>query len=251
MDPDVFLQQGKRHLRRVIETASWKDLPDAIVLAWQGGQEGGNAVTDVLAGSVNPSGKLPMTFPVNLSDHASSANFPLNGGKLDPMSFLLGTKDKPEEEKIRNEDYTLYEEGIYVGYRHFDKANLEVSYPFGYGLSYTGFAFTSLEASVVNDSVMLEITLKNVGDFAGREVVQVYISKPESSVERPVNELKAFAKSSKLQPDETAVIKLSVPVADLRYWDEQTSAWALETGTYVIKVGASSRAIKLTQTVKI
>lgn len=235
----------------VIETASWKDLPDAIVLAWQGGQEGGNAVTDVLAGSVNPSGKLPMTFPVNLSDHASSANFPLHGGKLDPMSFILGTKDKPDEEKIRNEDYTLYEEGIYVGYRHFDKADLAVSYPFGYGLSYTDFAFTLLETSVMNDSIKLEITLQNVGDVAGREVLQVYVAKPESSVDRPVNELKAFTKSGILQPNESAVIKLSVPVADLKYWDEQKSAWVLEPGTYLIKAGASSRSIKLTQSVDI
>ena len=107
----------------VIETASWNSQPDAILLAWQGGQEGGNSVADILAGRVNPSGKLPMTFPVSLHDHASSANFPLQGGHF-TISSLISREEKPEEEQVANLDYTRYEEGIYVGYRHFDKAEL-------------------------------------------------------------------------------------------------------------------------------
>ena len=108
----------------VIETASWKDIPDAILLAWQGGQEGGNAVTDILSGKVNPSGKLPMTFPIEISDHASDKNFPTNRFQIQLKDMILGLmlppKERPEDEKVINEDYTHYEEGVYVGYRHFD-----------------------------------------------------------------------------------------------------------------------------------
>jgi beta-glucosidase len=109
-------------------TASWKDKPDAIVLAWQGGQESGNAIADVLSGRVNPSGKLPMTFPVGLSDHASNANFPIDVEPTQIFDVLFPAPEKTEAEKIRNQDFTEYAEGIYVGYRHFDKAGKAVSY---------------------------------------------------------------------------------------------------------------------------
>ena len=145
----IFHEAGKKviivlNIGGVIETSSWKQQPDAILLAWQGGQEGGNAVADILKGTVNPSGKLPMTFPVHLNDHASNANFPLDGEPMDIPEMILD-KEIKEEDKVRNKDYTLYEEGIYVGYRHFDKANVAVSYPFGYGLSYTNFEMNNLD----------------------------------------------------------------------------------------------------------
>ncbi|MEN0007025.1 MAG: glycoside hydrolase family 3 protein, partial [Bacteroidota bacterium] len=145
---EVFHEVGKKvvvvlNIGGVIETASWKALPDAILLAWQGGQEGGNSVADILGGKVNPSGKLPMTFPLALNDHASNANFPTEGGHFgieDIFGMMFfGPPQRPEEEQVRNRDYTHYEEGVYVGYRHFDKTELAVSYPFGYGLSYTSF----------------------------------------------------------------------------------------------------------------
>jgi beta-glucosidase len=228
----------------VIETASWKEQPDAILLAWQGGQEGGNSVADLLSGRVNPSGKLPMTFPVNLEDHASHANFPLQGGSMGMTDMLTSREEKPESEKVRNKDYTTYEEGIYVGYRHFDKAGLPVSFPFGYGLSYTDFEFGEMKATLENDTIQVRIPVTNVGDHAGKEVVQVYVSKPEASVDRPVRELKAFAKTHLLQPGDTAEFTLQIPVSDLRYWNETRSGWALEKGDYSIEVGASSRDIR-------
>ncbi len=234
----------------VIETDSWKALPDAILLAWQGGQEGGNSAADILSGSVNPSGKLPMTFPVNLDDHASNKNFPQDGKPME-ITDMLFASETPEGEKIRNVDYTIYDEGIYVGYRHFDKANLEVSYPFGFGLSYTDFEYGSMEVTLENDTINIAVSVQNTGGRAGKEVVQIYSSKPDSNVDRPEQELKAFAKTALLGPSETEVITLHVPVSELRYWDEDTSEWVLEKGTYLIKSGASSRDIRLTQAIEI
>ena len=231
----------------VIETASWKAAPDAILLAWQGGQEGGNSVADVLSGKVNPSGKLPMTFPVALKDHASSANFPMVGTLQGVMSLISGGKERPEEEKVRNLDYTLYEEGIYVGYRHFDKNSLPVSYPFGFGLSYTDFEFETLDADVTDKVINIRVMVKNTGEVAGKEVVEIYVSKPESEIDRPVQELKAFAKTPLLNPGEIAGVAMQIPVSDLSYWDEESGVWKLEEGRYVLHAGASSRDLKLSE----
>lgn len=235
----------------VIETASWKEQPDAILLAWQGGQEGGNSVADILSGKANPSGKLPMTFPINLADHASNANFPLDGEPMSLFNMFFAGKAKSEEEKIRNKDYTLYEEGIYVGYRHFDKADKEVSYPFGYGLSYTDFAYDKMEATLANDTVNVVVTVRNTGDQAGKEVVQIYVSKVNSTIDRPNQELKAFAKTRNLAPGESEGIMISIPVSELSYWDEENSGWALEKGLYSIKSGSSSRDIRLIKEIEI
>ncbi|MCB0684865.1 MAG: glycoside hydrolase family 3 C-terminal domain-containing protein [Saprospiraceae bacterium] len=245
----VFHQTGKQvvvvlNIGGVIETSSWSEKPDAILLAWQGGQEGGNSVADILSGAVNPSGKLPMTFPINLNDHASNANFPQDGKSFSLMD-LLSSKDKPEAKKVKNVDYTQYEEGIYVGYRHFDKANLNVAYPFGYGLSYTNFAYGDLQVQVTNDTVTLNVTVSNTGQVAGKEIAEVYVVKPDTRIDRPLRELKGFAKTNLLLPGETQILTIRLAVPDLAYWDEQTNGWVVEPGTYQIQVGASSRDIRL------
>ncbi len=230
----------------VIETDSWKTQPDAILLAWQGGQEGGNSVADIISGKVNPSGKLPMTFPINLNDHASNANFPMEGGTLDMLKMIFSSREeKPEHEKIKNKDYTNYEEDIYVGYRHFDKANLDVSYPFGFGLSYTTFDLSNLNVTMKNDTINLMVTITNSGDLAGKEVVQVYTSKPDTKIDRPLKELRTFAKTKSLNAGETTSLTLQIPVSELSYWSENTSQWVLEKGIYSIQVGTSSRDIQL------
>lgn len=235
-----------------IETASWKGQPDAILVAWQGGQEGGNSVADILSGKVNPSGKLPMTFPINLNDHASNANFPIKGGALDLMKLMFASREeKPENKKIKNKDYTNYEEGIYVGYRHFDKAELEVSYPFGYGLSYTTFDLSNLDASMKNDSISVMVTVSNTGSLAGKEVIQVYTSKPDTEIDRPLKELRTFTKTKSLVPEEVVTVGFHIPVSELRYWSEEASQWILEKGLYSIQVGASSRDIRLEREVDI
>ncbi len=234
----------------VVETASWKEQPDAILLVWQGGQEGGNSVADILSGKVNPSGKLPMTFPVHLNDHASNANFPLDGAPMS-ISSMFFAKEKKEKDKVRNKDYTHYEEGIYVGYRHFDKTNRAVSYPFGFGLSYTSFEYGNYDVVVKNDTIQVSLAVKNVGTQAGKEVVQLYVSKPNSTIDRPVQELKAFGKTRKLAPGETETMTFKIPVSDLSYWDEAIAGWKLENGLYTVKSGSSSRDIKVARDIEI
>lgn len=254
---EAFHAAGKKvlvvmNIGGVIETASWKSKPDAILLAWQGGQEGGNSVVDILSGKVNPSGKLPMTFPVNLNGHASNANFPLDGGTMDIFKMIFGgRKEKPANEKVKNKDYTNYEEGIYVGYRHFDKAKLEVSYPFGFGLSYTTFDYSDLNVILQNDTIEVTMTVTNSGNQEGKEVVQVYTSKPDTKIDRPIKELKAFSKTQNLQPGEATTVTLHIPVSELSYWSEDTSNWELEKGTYSIQIGASSRDIRLSENIEI
>ena len=230
----------------VIETASWKSQPDAILLAWQGGQEGGNSVVDILKGTINPSGKLPMTFPVNLNDHASNANFPLDGDPINILDLFSAEKTKPIEEKIKNKDFTNYEEDIYVGYRHFEKSNTEVSYPFGYGLSYTEFQYNDVIVNHENDTLTIEVNVKNVGDKAGKEVIQLYSSKTNTTIDRPIKELKQFKKTTLLNPDESTTIIFNVPITELRYWSEKDSKWVLEKGDYALLIGSSSKDIRFT-----
>tara|TARA_B110000914_G_scaffold224971_1_gene244340 strand:- start:3495 stop:4757 length:1263 start_codon:yes stop_codon:yes gene_type:complete len=255
----AFQSAGKKlivvlNVGGVIETASWKDQPDAILLAWQGGQEGGNSAADLLSGNVNPSGKLPVTFPINLSDHASTQNFPQDGEQQTILglinNMMLGNKKaRPEGEKIKNKDYTNYEEGIYVGYRHFDKANLAVAYPFGHGLSYTDFEYSSAAVSLEKDSIQISVQIQNTGKRIGKEVVQVYVSKYNSTIDRPLQELKAFTKSIALKPNATEELKINIAVSDIRYWDEAKNDWALEKGRYTVKLGSSSRDIRQEYTI--
>ncbi len=256
----AFHNAGKKvvvvmNIGGVIETASWKALPDAILLAWQGGQEGGNSVADILSGKVNPSGKLPMTFPVNLGDHASHANFPRDPKMMSiqgmMQNLVFPPEPKAEIDWVKDEDYTNYEEGIYVGYRHFDKTNMEVSYPFGYGMSYTEFEYGGMEVTAANDTISVNLLVKNIGAVPGKEVVQIYTEKVGATIDRPMQELKAFAKTQLLQPEAIDSLSFKIPVNELRYWDEQSNSWQLEKGTYRIKAGASSRAIKTSMPVEL
>lgn len=239
----------------VIETASWKSQADAILLAWQGGQEGGNSVADILNGSVNPSGKLPVTFPVNLADHASDANFPHEGEPISMPGMLyhmLFKGDvKAEADRVENEDYTHYAEGIYVGYRHFDKAQLDVSYPFGFGLSLTEFEFNDLVIQLEDDRLLVDVVISNMGARTGKEVVQVYSAKPGSDVDRPVRELKGFAKTSDLHSGDSETVHIEIPISELSYWDEGRAGWVLEPGTYRLDVGNSSRNILLSALIEL
>ncbi len=226
----------------VIETSSWKSRPDAILLAWQGGQEGGNSVADVLAGKVSPSGKLPMTFPISFTDHASSANFPTEG-KSSSMNFTDHGEQKALEQ---NWDFTNYEEDIYVGYRYFDSFGKEVSFPFGYGLSYTSFEYSDLNVTTDGNNVTVSLKVKNAGSVAGKEVVEVYAAAPDAkSANKPEKELRAFAKTETLAPGAEADVQMSFAVADLASFSEQACAWVTTEGNYSILVGASSRDIRL------
>ena len=223
----------------VIETASWKNMPDAVLLAWQAGQEGGNSVADVLKGVANPSGKLTMTFPVRYEDHASSRNFPID------MAFGMFGKDKDAEPQ-RNVDYTEYEEGIYVGYRWFDKQGLEVSYPFGYGLSYTRFEWSEASVKSSRGETAVSVKVTNTGKIPGKDVVELYVAAPQGELDKPVKELKAYAKTRELQPGESQLVTLKVKNSELASYDESASAWVTDAGHYDFMLGSSSRDIRAT-----
>ena len=241
----AFHAAGKRvavvlNIGGVIETASWKTLPDAILLAWQAGQEGGNSIADVLKGAVNPSGKLPMTFPEKYFDVASSANFPYDYVSNTPV---LSPPDEKKTNPVRNVDYTNYEEDVYAGYRYFDTFGKSVSYPFGYGLSYTSFAYENPSVEGKNGGYTFTVTVKNTGTAAGKEVVQLYISAPGKAMGKPEKELKAFAKTKLLQPNESQTLTFKITSYDLASFDQAASAWKVEAGVYTAKFGASAGVI--------
>ena len=245
---EVYHKAGKQvvvllNIGGVIETASWKDMPDAILCAWQAGQEGGNSVVDVLSGKQSPSGKFTMTWPVNFTDAYSSRNFPIDE---DPRIDMLNQGQKGN---VRNVDYTDYEEDIYVGYRYFDSFEVPVSYPFGFGLSYTTFEYSDAKIAEKGDAYEVSVTVKNTGEREGKEVVELYISAPDNkAANKPAKELKAFAKTKQLKPGESETLKLTVKAADLASFDEAASAWVVAEGEYQFLVAASAQDIKATLT---
>ena len=230
----------------VIETASWSGYPDAILCAWQPGMEGGNSIADLLTGKVNPSGKLTMTWPIAATDHPSTKNFP---GNIDDYTFQMMVGNKMP---IPGHTYTNHEEDIYVGYRYFDTFQKNVSYPFGFGLSYTTFAFSNLKIKALkNESVEVQVTVKNTGSVSGKEVAQVYLRAPKGQLEKPMQELKGFAKTRELKPGESQTLTINIPIRLLASFDEAGSRWLLEAGTYTFAVGNSSRDIALTAPLKL
>ena len=252
---NAFHTAGKKavvilNIGGVIETASWKQYPDAIVLAWQPGQEGGNSVADVLSGKVNPSGKLPMTFPVKYEDIASSANFPVN--YVSQLNLFGNNAQDDNKPKVKDIDYTNYEEDIYVGYRYFDSFDKEVSYPFGYGLSYTTFDYEKPQVKQTGNDYTITVNVKNTGKIAGKEVVQLYVSAPKNDkLPKPAKELKAFVKTKELKPGESQKIELNVTIYGLASFDESESAWITDAGEYKLLIGASSEDIRQTLTLTV
>lgn len=241
-----------------VETASWKDMADAVVCAFQPGQEVGNCITDVLTGEVNPSGKLPMTFAVKYGDAPSDANFPFDYEFKMPsfamgtgMNFKSGKKEEKPKEPEKNVDFTNYEEGIYVGYRYFDTFGKEVSYPFGHGLSYTTFDYAIESAKMDAGRCELKVNVKNSGKVAGREAVQIYVKAPKGGLDKPAKELKAFGKTRLLQPGESETLILEWDAMDMASYNEKTNSWELAKGEYQWMVAASSADVRCTVTQKV
>lgn len=232
-----FRSRGKKvivvlNIGAVIETASWKHKTDAIVLPWTPGQEGANALIDIISGKVNPSGKISTTFPLNYMDVPSSKNFPHE-------------YNNPEFPR-RNIDYTMYAEDIWVGYRYFQTNNVEVSYPFGYGLSYTSFDYSKPAVKADADGYKATITVTNTGSVAGKESVQLYVAAPSGGLEKPVRELKAFAKTGLLEPGESETLTMYFTAYDLASFNEDTSSWETASGQYEVQFGASVADIRET-----
>lgn len=228
----------------VIETASWKEQPDAILCAWQAGQEGGNSVADVLTGKASPSGKLTMTWPIGYADDASSNNFPIN------QEPDLNLTDHGTPKHVRKDyDYTNYEEDVFVGYRYYSSFSKPVSYPFGYGLSYTTFAYSDAAITQKGDTYEVSVKVTNTGKAEGKEVVQLYYNDPESKQRnKPEIELKAYAKTKTLKPGESETLKLTVNTYDLASFDDSASIWLVNGVKGNFLIGAASNDIRATVT---
>ena len=225
-----------------MDIASWANDVDGIVMAWQPGQEGGDAVADILTGKVNPSGKLPMTLAIDYYDIPSSKNFPQH------WKFSWDELLRPGKEVLAKKDlgYTLYEEDIYVGYRHFNTFNKPVAYPFGYGLSYTTFEYGNAKLKKSKNTCTVTVDVTNTGKVAGKEAVQLYSTAPKGKLEKPLRELKAFAKTKLLQPGETTTVSMTFSIPDLASFDESIMSWVTDAGDYTLSIGASVEDIKAT-----
>ncbi len=241
---DEFHAQGKKvvvvlNVCSPVETASWKDLPDAILCAWLPGEEGGNAIADVLTGKVNPSGRLPMTFPIDYFDAAGAEDFPYNfvSDKANESVVHPERRGLP----LKNIAYTDYTEGVYVGYRYFGTNNKDVSYPFGYGLSYTTFSYSKPSVKVKGDKLTAMVTVTNTGSVAGKEAVGLYVKAPLGSFkDKPSIELKEFGKTGLLQPGESQTLTFSVPVRQLASFNSEKSRWETAKGAYKAFFGADA-----------
>jgi beta-glucosidase len=247
---NAFHAKGKKivvvlNVAGPIEIASWRTKVDAILLAWQPGQEGGYSITDVLSGKVNPSGKLATTFPVSYDDVPSAKTFP---GKE-----LVGVKPYIDNPFAGKPAEAVYDEGIYVGYRYYDTFGVKPAYEFGYGLSYTTFTFGDLKLNKGNfdGPVTVTVTVKNTGKVPGKEVAQLYISAPDQKLKKPKNELKAFAKTRLLKPGESQTISFELTSKDLASFDPASSSWVAEAGTYSLNIASSSANIKASRNVEL
>jgi beta-glucosidase len=245
----AFRAKGKKvvvvlNIGGVIETASWRENADAILVAWQPGQEAGHAIADVLSGRTAPSGKLATTFPVRWEDVPSSADF--------PGQTLLGPDPEAGRGFMREDRdaEVVYEDDIWVGYRYFATRDVKVVYPFGYGLSYTTFEYgdVTLSENESEGTVSVSVPVKNTGSVAGREAVQLYVSAPMRSMPKPAIELRGFAKTRLLKPGESETLSFSLVGRDLASFDEDSSSWVAEAGTYTVSIGASSADIRGTAT---
>ncbi len=207
----------------------WREQVDSILLMYLGGQNSGSAVADLLLGKANPCGKLAETWPLALEGTPCHGFFG-NGGNVE------------------------YRESVYVGYRYYDKARKEVAYPFGHGLSYTEFEYTNLTLSAQEldegGSLTVQVTVKNTGARAGKEVVQLYVAPPAGGMFRPVRELRAYSKVE-LAPGESRTVELTLGGRAFAYYDVQAKDWRVDSGTYMVEAGSSSRDIRLMQAVKV
>lgn len=200
----------------------WLSKVSAVVQAWFGGQEAGNSIVDILFGRENPSAKLPVTFPKNLEDTPSFRNFPGDVEKLQ----------------------VNYEEGIYIGYRHYDNHPEKVQFPFGFGLSYTSFEIGAValggKTLAEKGSISVRARVTNTGKLTGSEVVQVYVSAPGTSFDVPAKQLAGYQKVE-LMAGESKVVEIPIRYESASYWDEKTSAWVVEKGEYKVTVGNSAQ----------
>lgn len=219
-----------------------------LLYSWFNGSEGGHALADILLGKISPSGRLPFTLPVKLEDSPAYAtgSYPQKEEAVDDVFMDLVNREKFRAQRHADADYA---EGLLVGYRWFTTKQVAPMYPFGYGLTYGDFAYTDAQATVKGDNIEVSFTLSNQGAEA-EEVAQVYVSRPESKVERPAYELKGFSRVA-LKAGEQQRVTICIPKESLRHWDEAKHGWTVEPGKVVLHVGCSSATLPLQAEVNI
>ena len=227
-----------------IETQSWIGMVDAVLNIWEPGMAAGYSIADVLTGRVNPSGRMPQTWELKFGDQPADQNFPSDYHPKSIMEFLGSAKmsDNPQ----KNEELIDYEEGVFMGYRYFTSFNQKVAYPFGYGLSYTTFEYENANLTPTADGFQVTVTVKNTGKVAGKEVVQLYSAAPAGGLEKPVRELKAFAKTKTLKPGESQTLTLKVTNYELASYNEKAVAWQAAKGNYSIQICKNANEVALT-----
>lgn len=253
---EAFQAKGKKavvvlNVAGIVEVASWRAIPDAVLLAWLPGQEGGNSVVDVLSGKVNPSGKLTATFPISYNDTPTAKNFP---GMAEKSDVVDNAPDQSGFSFMKRTPWeVIYEDDIYVGYRYYNTFEVPVAYEFGYGLSYSAYEISNLQINSADFSGELTATVevKNTGAVAGREVIQAYVGAPSGKLNKPEETLAAFAKTKMLQAGESETISFKIETKDFASFDEATNSWIAEAGDYSLKIGASSKDINQTAAFKI
>lgn len=222
-----------------IETVSWRDKVDAILLVGQPGERAGESIADALTGTVAPSGRLADSWPVHYGDAPADKNFPSEVGQ-DLKSLITPRATREGRELVRNIDYTDYEEGIYVGYRYFTTSKTDIAYPFGYGLSYTFFNYEKASVEASASGFVARVSVRNTGFRPGREVLQLYVSAPAGGLDKPVRELKGFAKTRLLAPGESETLEIPVSLQDLASWNEKKACWETARGIYHFCFGLSA-----------
>ena len=242
---EAFHRRGKKvivvlNVSGAMELEPLKTLADAVVCCWLPGQEGGNAVMDVITGRVNPSGKLPMTIPASYFDTNTYDNFPYD--YIGPRAMgKYAMTPKPERKNVH---YINYDEGIYVGYRYYDKNSVEVAYPFGFGLSYTTFAYSNPSVKLTDDGFVATVTVTNTGKVAGKESVQLYVCAPEGGLDKPLRELKSFAKTSLLSPGQSETLTFEVDAYSLASFNENLSRWETAAGVYTVQFASNIEDVR-------
>ena len=239
-----------------IAMENWINKVPAIIEGWYPGMLGGDVLADVIFGDLNPSGKLPITFPKSLKDcpaHQSTRTFP-GYGQIFKENLITDVFKKVDLDKVLDECKVYYDEGIFVGYRWFEKNNIDPLFPFGFGLSYTTFNYVSCELSSAlvkkHETIMVKVAIKNSGNRDGKEVIQVYYTENTPTVERPVKELCGFEKIM-IKAGETTMVEIPIKVSDFAFFDVQSKDWKVNSGEYTLHIGASSRDIKFSKQIRV
>ena len=223
-----------------VDMSAWINNVKAVMWIFYPGEIGARAAIEILSGKVNPSGKLPVSIEKNIEDNSANKNFTLDWDDNSDMKQC----------GIRNYQDVVYEEGLFIGYRHFDSHNVEPLFCFGHGLSYTEFDYSNLKALINGNEVEVSLDIQNTGDLSGSEIVQIYVSDLESSQIRPDKELKGFKKVY-LEAGEKKTISLVLDERAFSFWSENEHKWGVEAGEFKVLIGSSSRDIRLSQTIKL